>query len=177
MKATFPLAAQVEIDYAIECLCRHYYFVQDKTIERDGAVPQASFNKMQNSLTAEVKRLKEELLAAIIPEGQMRAPVARQVSMRVVNTDEFKPYVPEKNTSVVPVNEIDFSDLKGKIIAYRIMQTRPRKYWWYEGEVTEDKGNGHWIVHYSDDNDEEENLVAVTYGVKLEWVVLQLKRV
>ena len=50
IKDAFPLAAQVEIDYAIECLCRHYYFVQDKSTQRDGFVPQAEFDSMHRRL-------------------------------------------------------------------------------------------------------------------------------
>jgi hypothetical protein len=171
VKATFPLAAQVEIDYGIECLCRHYYFVQDKTVERDGAVPEASFNRMKNSLTAEVKKLKEQLLAA--NTGAESAPVVHEASQRQVKTTAVKAYVAIKTVIVVPKDQIGFNELMDKIIACRIKTHGSYK--WYEGKVTDDRGGGTWTVHYADNTTEDEQLNEANYGKEGKWVVLELK--
>jgi len=168
IKATFPLAAQVEIDYAVECLCRHYYFVQDKTIERDGAVSEASFNKMKNSLTAEVKRLKDQLY-----EMPDRQPDVLQASKNIKRTGAVKAYVCSKNVIALSEDQINFSDLTDKIIAYRIKHQG--SFAWYEGRVDSDKGNGMWEVHYADGDVRQEQLSEDTYGTAGKWVVLQRK--
>jgi hypothetical protein len=54
VKDAFPLGAQVEVDYALECLSRHYYFVQDKGAALDGFVTQAEFDAMQRALKKQV---------------------------------------------------------------------------------------------------------------------------
>ena len=59
VKAAFPLAAQVEIEYALECLCRHYYFVQDKTIERDGLMKKSEFEKYKRKHEKELREAKQ----------------------------------------------------------------------------------------------------------------------
>lgn len=69
-KACFPLAAQVEIDYALECLCRHYYFVQDKTAEPDGFVRKSDFDNMQRQLLQQLRDAKA--LAKIPGEADVR---------------------------------------------------------------------------------------------------------
>ena len=95
VKATFPLAAQVEIDYALECLCRHYYFVQDKTIERDGLVTIQSFLKMKRGLE---KQLKD---AQKVPVAQ--AQQAPQVQAQQPAQPAQQPQQPQQPQQVQPV--------------------------------------------------------------------------
>ena len=58
-KTMFPLGAQVEIDYALECLFRHYYFVQDKTADRDGFVRKEDFDSMHRQLRKQLREAQE----------------------------------------------------------------------------------------------------------------------
>jgi len=66
VKDAFPLGAQVEVDYALECLSRHYYFVQDKGAALDGFVPQAKFDALERRL----------MVALRAPGGAGAAPAA-----------------------------------------------------------------------------------------------------
>jgi hypothetical protein len=83
VKAAFPLAAQVEIEYALECLCRHYYFVQDKTIERDGLMKKSEFETYKRKHD---KQLREAKQAAqnVKPVQRPNAPQPHNAAQPVV---------------------------------------------------------------------------------------------
>ena len=76
VKDAFPLGAQVEIDYALECLSRHYYFVQDKGADLDGFVTQVQFDAMKRALT---KQLRDAQGGAPVQAPAQQPAARRQV--------------------------------------------------------------------------------------------------
>lgn len=97
-KAMFPLGAQVEIDYALECLCRHYYFVQDKTAERDGFVRKEDFESMQRQL----RKLLREAQAGKpgLDHAPASAPAAESES--AVQSETAPEAAPEPDPALSP---------------------------------------------------------------------------
>ena len=109
-KAMFPLAAQVEIDYALECLCRHYYFVQDKTAEPDGFVRKSDFDQMQRQLRKELREANARAAGAAQSKQAEQADVQvkreesdsdSDAGVRVSDSDT-RPTLPPASADVFP---------------------------------------------------------------------------
>jgi hypothetical protein len=162
VKAVFPLAAQVEIDYALDCLCRHYYFVQDKTIERDGLVTMQEFSKMKRRLEKQLKDAQkdgelpdttqqpqqpqqQQQQQQAPPQQQQLAPPQQQVALAGQPFEQeddgtgYKVVAGYKLADTVEIDENVQVSVIGEIIAHKMeVQTNPgavKRYRWYQGQI------------------------------------------
>ena len=104
VKAAFPLAAQVEIEYALECLCRHYYFVQNKTIERDGLMKTEIFEAYKRKQEKELREVKEAAQSAKRVHVDKRGPQQQQQVDEVHVDDAQADNLQEEQAEAVPAN-------------------------------------------------------------------------
>jgi hypothetical protein len=167
-KAVFPLAAQVEINYAMECLRRHYYFVQDKTVAGHEFVRREDFDKMK-------QKLEQQLRAS---ERRADVPVARD-DVKEEDKDDAESTGSEADdvdTDVFPGKEQKANGRDYKVpIGYRIADNPGKKMmkikflkgrtivvlWdlenktyqtWYPGTIVDQARDGTYGVRYPGDS-------------------------
>jgi hypothetical protein len=200
VKATFPLAAQVEIDYALECLCRHYYFVQDKTLERDGLVTMQEFLKMKRRLEKQLKdarrdgELPDVLDVAAAPAQPLQqappaqqapqAPQRPQVPLPVAEQDDdgtgYKVDAGYKLAESDDINDNVEESVMQKNIAHKVeMATNPgeaKLYRWFQGQICGKKqknpNQGYFCITYP--GKKKQYFVKLTkaeYGCTKTWVL------
>ena len=189
VKDTFPLAAQVEIDYALECLCRHYYFVQDKSAVQDDVVPRAEFERMQRKLRKEVEAANGRIKVA---QGQFEAAQGQvEVAQPEVKEEEeegeegdndtsqvdrggYKPLAGEKVSDVPTETDmnVDFLKTKQLVVKFNI-QSKLNERRWYRGKVTGQTRNKEYNIHFDDGEDRNVPLNVLNYGQIKKWVMVE----
>ncbi len=165
VKDTFPLAAQVEIDYALECLCRHYYFAQDKSAVEDDVVPRAEFERMQRNLRNEVEAAR----AAV--------NIEEEDDTSQVDKGGYKAVAGEKVCDVPTRNDMTMVFLQGKQLVVKYKDNGPGNiYRWYRG-IVNGKNRNIYNVTYNMTFDDGDTLdVALTeknYGIRKKWVMVE----
>lgn len=198
-KAMFPLAAQVEIDYALECLCRHYYFVQDKTAEPDGFVRKHDFETMQRQLRQQLREAnaRADLASGGAQQGGEGGPAGGEdqddasdprPSAPPLAAEEFpgttqkasfgKKYVAPDGWELVDNltdDQMNIEYLKDRTIVVCYKLEKGAGYMWYPGTIVDQAGNGRYEVMYKGDADAtDEALDDENYGAF--WMLLVKKR-
>lgn len=191
-KAIFPLAAQVEIDYALECLSRHYYFVQDKTVDPDGFVRKQDFDAMQRKLRQELREANaraEQAGRAESAQAADDAEVAEDAENASVpgaaDAQEFpgdaqkavngRKYAAPDGWKLVDVLEdahfsIDYLRNRTIIVCWSLK--RGGGYMWYPATVLDRDQNGNFEIQYkNEDNISDAELMQENYG--LFWMLLE----
>jgi hypothetical protein len=189
-KSMFPLAAQVEIDYALECLCRHYYFAQDTTAEPEGFVRKQDFDIMQRKLREQLREANARAERARIEEEQSGSsgddkepPDARPStpplpSTPPVDAEEFpgvaqkarlgKKYVAPDGWELVDDltnDQMNIEYLKDRPIVVCYKLEKGAGYMWYPGTIVDQAGNGRFEVQYKGETDAtDEELTDENYG-------------
>jgi hypothetical protein len=186
VKDSFPLAAQVEIDYALECLCRHYYFAQDKSAVQDDVVPRAEFERMQRKLRKEVEDARAEAEAeqdadASEDESDAGNVVKKEESEsdddaddRQLDTGNGYQLVQGERLQNQPTQaEMTVALLKNRTVVVR-WPAKNAPVYWYRG-VIEDKPkrNNRFSVLYNDGQEKREDLRFDTYGCRSQWVLVE----
>jgi hypothetical protein len=189
-KSMFPLAAQVEIDYALECLCRHYYFAQDTTAEPDGFVRKQDFDSMQRKLReqlreanarAERARIEEEQGAS--SEDDNEPPDARSstpplpssppadaeefpgVAQKAVFGKKYKAPDGYELVDAVQPDQVNIGFLRGRTVVVCYKMEKGTSFMWYPGTIVDQTGNGRFEVQYKGEPEvTDEELTDENYG-------------
>jgi len=190
VKDSFPMAAQVEIDYALECLCRHYYFVQDKSAVQDDVVPRAEFERMQRKLRKEVEDARAEAEAgqdAEVSEEESDANAVQNTDINVKQEDDedeetdtsqvdnggYKAVAGERVRGKPNRDEITLDFLRDKqlVVKYETKGPRNEKRW-FRGKVTKQARN-RYEINFDDGEKYEEYLKDTNYGTTKKWLIVE----
>lgn len=188
MKDSFPLAAQVEIDYALECLCRHYYFAQDKSAVQDDVVPRAEFERMQRKLRMEIEAARAEASEEEDEvdeeeedeheedeeeDDEEEGDEEDETDTSQVDNGGYKAIAGERVREKPNRNEIslDFLQDKQLVVKYKVLGPG-NVHRWYRGIVT-DKDRAKYIIDFDDGQNLQESLQVTNYGPMKKWVIVE----
>ena len=190
VKDSFPLAAQVEIDYALECLCRHYYFAQDKSAVQDDVVPRAEFERMQRKLRKEVEAARAQSESdqdAQASEDEADANVVQNADNNVkVEEDEkeetdtsqvdnggYKAVAGERVRGKPNSDEITLDFLRDKQLVVKYPTKGPgNEKRWFRGKVTRRVSN-RYFINFDDGDTFDEYLKDTNYGTTKKWLIIE----
>lgn len=178
MKDSFPLAAQVEIDYALECLCRHYYFAQDKSAVQDDVVPRAEFERMQRKLRKEVEAARAEVNEVEEEEDEEEEDEEEdneedETDTSQVDNGGYKAIAGERVREKPNRTDISLAFLQDKQLVIKYKVPGPGNvHRWYRGTVT-DKRGAKYIIDFDDGDMQQEPLRVTNYGPTNKWVIVE----
>lgn len=177
VKDTFPLAAQVEIDYALECLCRHYYFAQDKSAVQDDVVTRAEFDRMKRKLQKEVEvaqaKVKDEKVEEQQKEVTEEQNERENINTYQVDKNGYHAIEGEQISDAPTSDNMKFDWLKHKQLVVNFMiDAMPREKRWYRGKVINYKSKDAYQIYFDDDDIQYVHLRINNYGYQRKWVIV-----